>query len=92
MVEQPGKINIDSVCMFKFRSIQLAEPTTLSINPSPAIDELNIDITNGVRGTMKLELIATDDRVIYTDMSGRNQPRQNRCRLIRFPFLVGCIM
>ncbi len=67
VIEQPGKIYIDSVCVFDFRSIQLVDPTTLDINPNPASEQLNIDITTGVQGTMKLELVATDGRVIYSD-------------------------
>ena len=67
VIEQPGKIFIDSVCAFSYRNIQLIEPTTLDISPNPASEQLNIDITTGVQGTMKLELVATDGRVIYTD-------------------------
>jgi hypothetical protein len=67
VIEQPGRIYIDSVCVFDFRSIQLVDPTTLDINPNPASEQLNIDITTGVQGTMKLELVATDGRVIYSD-------------------------
>ncbi len=67
VIEQPGKIYIDSVCVFDFRSIQLVDPTTLNISPNPVSEQLNIDITTGVQGTMKLELVATDGRVIYTD-------------------------
>jgi hypothetical protein len=67
VIEQPGKIYIDSVCVFDFRSIQLVDPTTLDISPNPASEQLNIDITTGVQGTMKLELVATGGRVIYTD-------------------------
>ena len=67
VIEQPGKIYIDSVCVFPLRNIQLIDPTTLDINPNPASEQLNIDITTGVQGTMKLELVATDGRVIYTN-------------------------
>ena len=67
VVEQPGIIYIDSVCVFNFRDIQLIDPTTLDISPNPASEQLNIDITTGVQGTMKLELVATDGRVIYSD-------------------------
>ncbi len=67
VIEQPGKIYIDSVCVFDFRSIQLIDPTTVDISPNPASEQLNIDITTGIQGTMKLELVATDGRVIYTD-------------------------
>ena len=67
VIEQPGKIYIDSVCVFPLRNIQLMDPTTLSINPNPASEQLNIDITTGIQGTMKLELVATDGRVIYTN-------------------------
>jgi len=67
VIEQPGKIYIDSVCVFDFRSIQLIDPTTIDISPNPASEQLNIDITTGVQGAMKLELVATDGRVIYTD-------------------------
>ena len=67
VIEQPGKIFIDSVCVFPLRNIQLIDPTTLSINPNPASEQLNIDITTGTQGTMKLELVATDGRVIYSD-------------------------
>jgi type IX secretion system substrate protein/centrosomal CEP192-like protein/beta-propeller repeat-containing protein len=41
--------------------------SSLDISPNPASEQLNIDITTGVQGTMKLELVATDGRVIYTD-------------------------
>ncbi len=67
VIEQPGKIYIDSVCVFDFRNIQLVDPTTLDISPNPASEVLNIDITTGIQGTMKLELVATDGRVIYSD-------------------------
>lgn len=67
VIEQPGKIYIDSVCVFPLRNITTFYPTTLSINPNPASEQLNIDITTGVQGTMKLELVATDGRVIYSD-------------------------
>lgn len=67
VIEQPGKIFIDSVCVFDFRNIQLVDPTTLDISPNPASEQLNIDITTGVQGSMKLELVATDGRVIYSD-------------------------
>ncbi|PKL80903.1 MAG: hypothetical protein CVV25_01605, partial [Ignavibacteriae bacterium HGW-Ignavibacteriae-4] len=67
VIEQPGKIYIDSVCVFPLRNITSFDPTTLDINPNPASEQLNIDITTGVQGTMKLELVATDGRVIYTD-------------------------
>ncbi|MFA7326022.1 MAG: T9SS type A sorting domain-containing protein [Candidatus Kapaibacterium sp.] len=67
VIEQPGKIYIDSVCVFKYREIQLLDSTTLDISPNPANEQLNIDITTGAQGTMKLELVATDGRVIYTD-------------------------
>jgi type IX secretion system substrate protein len=67
VIEQPGKIFIDSVCVFDFRSIKLVDPTTLDISPNPASEQLNIDITTGVQGAMKLELVATDGRVIYID-------------------------
>ena len=67
VIEQPGKIYIDSVCVFPLRNITTFDPTTLSINPNPASEQLNIDITTGVQGTMKLELVATDGRVIYID-------------------------
>ncbi|MFA7327774.1 MAG: T9SS type A sorting domain-containing protein [Candidatus Kapaibacterium sp.] len=67
VVEQPGKIYIDSVCVFPLRNITTFDPTTLDISPNPASEQLNIDITTGVQGTMKLELVATDGRVIYTD-------------------------
>jgi type IX secretion system substrate protein len=67
VIEQPGKIYIDSVCVFPLRNITTFYPTTLSINPNPASEQLNIDITTGVQGTMTLELVATDGRVIYTD-------------------------
>jgi len=67
VIEQPGKIYIDSVCVFPLRNITTFDPTTLSISPNPASEQLNIDITTGVQGSMKLELVATDGRVIYTD-------------------------
>ena len=67
VIEQPGMIYIDSVCVFPLRNIQLVDPTTLDISPNPASEQLNIDITTGVQGTMKLELVATDGRVIYSD-------------------------
>jgi len=41
--------------------------STIDLSPNPASEQLNIDITTGVQGTMKLELVATDGRVIYTD-------------------------
>ena len=63
----PGKIFIDSICAFPLRNITTFEETTLSINPNPASEQLNIDITTGVQGTMKLELVSTDGRVIYSD-------------------------
>ncbi|PKL77699.1 MAG: hypothetical protein CVV25_13905, partial [Ignavibacteriae bacterium HGW-Ignavibacteriae-4] len=43
------------------------DKTTLNISPNPASELLNIDISTGVQGTMKLELVATDGRVIYSD-------------------------
>ncbi len=67
VIESPGKIFIDSVCVFPLRNITTFDPTTLDISPNPASEQLNIDITTGVQGTMKLELVATDGRVIYTD-------------------------
>ncbi len=67
VIEQPGKIYIDSVCVFPLRNITTFDPTTLSINPNPASEQMNIDITTGMQGAMKLELVATDGRVIYTD-------------------------
>ena len=67
VIEQPGKIYIDSVCVFPLRNITTFELTTLNISPNPASEQLNIDITTGVQGTMKLELVATDGRVIYSD-------------------------
>ncbi|PKL78070.1 MAG: hypothetical protein CVV25_12740, partial [Ignavibacteriae bacterium HGW-Ignavibacteriae-4] len=67
VIEQPGKIYIDSVCVFPLRNITTFEKTTLNISPNPASEQLNVDITTGVQGTMKLELVATDGRVIYTD-------------------------
>jgi hypothetical protein len=67
VIEQPGKIYIDSVCAFPFRNITTFDKTTLNISPNPASELLNIDISTGVQGTMKLELVATDGRVIYTD-------------------------
>ncbi|MEZ4724277.1 MAG: T9SS type A sorting domain-containing protein [Candidatus Kapaibacterium sp.] len=67
VIKQPGKIYIDSVCVFPLRNITTFYPTTLSINPNPASEQLNIDITTGVQGTMKLELVATNGRVIYSD-------------------------
>jgi hypothetical protein len=53
--------------VFPLRNITTFDPTTLDISPNPASEQLNIDITTGVQGTMKLELVATDGRVIYTD-------------------------
>ena len=41
--------------------------STIDLSPNPASEQLNIDITTGVQGTMKLELVATDGRVIYID-------------------------
>ncbi|MER3328723.1 MAG: T9SS type A sorting domain-containing protein, partial [Candidatus Kapaibacterium sp.] len=67
VIEKPGKIYIDSVCVFPLRNITTFDPTTLDISPNPASEQLNIDITTGVQGTMTLELVATDGRVIYTD-------------------------
>ncbi len=67
VIEQPGRIYIDSVCVFPLRNITTFDPTTLDISPNPASEQLNIDITTGVQGTMKLELVATDGRVIYSD-------------------------
>jgi len=67
VIEQPGKIYIDSVCVFPLRNITTFDPTTLDISPNPASEQLSIDITTGVQGTMKLELVDTDGRVIYTD-------------------------
>lgn len=67
MIEQPGRIYIDSVCVFPLRNITAFDKTTLDISPNPASEQLNIDITTGVQGTMKLELVATDGRVIYSD-------------------------
>ncbi len=67
VIEQPGKIYIDSVCVFPLRNITTFDPTTLDISPNPASEQLNIDITTGVQGTMKLELVAIDGRVIYSD-------------------------
>jgi hypothetical protein len=67
VIEQPGKIYIDSVCAFPFRNITTFDKTTLNISPNPASELLNIDISTGVQGTMKLELVATDGRVIYSD-------------------------
>jgi len=67
VIERPGKIYIDSVCVFPLRNITTFDPTTLDISPNPASEQLNIDITTGVQGTMTLELVATDGRVIYTD-------------------------
>ena len=67
VIEQPGKIYIDSVCVFPLRNITTFDPTTLDISPNPASEQLNINITTGVQGTMKLELVAIDGRVIYSD-------------------------
>jgi len=67
VIEQPGRVYIDSVCVFPLRNITTFDPTTLTINPNPASEVLNIDITTGIQGIMKLELVATDGRVIYTD-------------------------
>ncbi|MER3329169.1 MAG: T9SS type A sorting domain-containing protein, partial [Candidatus Kapaibacterium sp.] len=39
----------------------------LELSPNPANEQLNIEISTGVQGTMKLELVATDGRVIYSD-------------------------
>ena len=41
--------------------------SSLDISPNPASEQLNIDVSTGVQGTMTLELVATDGRVIYTD-------------------------
>ena len=67
VIKQPGKIYIDSVCVFPLRNITTFDPTTLDISPNPASEQLNIDITTGVQGSMKIELVATDGRVIYTN-------------------------
>ncbi|MFA7326159.1 MAG: T9SS type A sorting domain-containing protein [Candidatus Kapaibacterium sp.] len=67
VIERPGKIYIDSVCVFPLRNITTFDPTTLEISPNPASEQLNINISTGVQGSMKLELVATDGRVIYTD-------------------------
>lgn len=66
VIEEPGKIYIDSVCAFDFRNITTFDETTLETNPNPATDGLNVTITTGVQGTMKIELVSTDGRVIYT--------------------------
>ena len=60
--------------------------SSISISPNPASEQLNIDITTGVQGTMKLELVATDSRIIYsTSWTQSTKSKQMQINTINIP-------
>jgi hypothetical protein len=66
-IDRPGKIYIDSICIFPLRNIIAFAPTTVELSPNPASGQLSIDIATRMQGTMSLELVSSEGRVVYSD-------------------------
>jgi len=66
VIDRPGKIKIDTICVFPLRTVTFIETTEMRVSPNPAKDKLVVDIISETNTNMTLELISSEGRVAYT--------------------------